>query len=84
MKELIDSNYIKKLGIIILEERAGKKMTQEQLAKASDLNRSYISDIETGNRNPSLKALLQISKGLDIPLSVLLLRTEFMLEEEKN
>lgn len=44
-------------------------MSQELLAEAAGIHRTYLGGIETGRRNPSLKNLWRISKALGIPLS---------------
>ena len=58
-----------RVGIVIrsLREHAGLK--QEDLAKASNLSRSYIGMIETERKAGSLGKLEQISKALGFPLS---------------
>lgn len=41
-------------------------MTQEQLALEVEMERSYISDLERGQRNPSVRALGRIAEALAI------------------
>lgn len=73
--------FLKVLSQVICGERKIRKWTQDQLSEKSGLDRSYISDIERGKRNPTLNALLQIAEGLSLPLSVLMLKVEFILEK---
>ena len=47
-------------------------LTQEALAERCGLHPTYISGIETGDRNPSLKALGGLAEALCLPLAVLL------------
>ena len=47
-------------------------MTQEQLALAAEMKRSYVSDLERGTRNPSVQALGRLAEALDIEPYVLL------------
>lgn len=47
------------------------KLTQEQLAKKTNLSRSYIADIERDRYNPSFETLKNIAKALNVPLSKL-------------
>lgn len=61
-----------KLGKRVQALRKQKGMTQEGLATAVGLNRSYIAEIELGRRNPSLDSLKTIADGLQVPLSKLL------------
>ena len=47
-------------------------MTQQDLADASELDRTYISLVEHGKQNLSLGAVLKIANALEVPLSDLL------------
>ena len=49
--------------------RAAKSMTQTDLAKRAGINRSYLADIEMGNRNFGIDTLEKILKGLDTSYS---------------
>ncbi len=60
------------LGQRVRELRESKNLTQEQLGFASDLDRTYISDLERGNRNPSFWGLRKLASGLGVSLSELL------------
>lgn len=61
----------KKFGSSVKRFRNLKKLSQEELAFRSGLNRNYISDIERGTRNISLKSISKISQGLGINISEL-------------
>ena len=65
-KELI------KLGNRISECRKNLNLSQEKLAYICDFDRTYISLIERGKRNPSYLNLLKLSKGLNVSISELL------------
>lgn len=41
-------------------------MTQEQLALEAEMERSYVSDLERGARNPSVRALGRLAEALQI------------------
>ena len=43
------------------------------LALEADINRNYLSDLENGRRNPTLKILRKIAIALEIDLSTLFL-----------
>ena len=49
------------------ELREAKGLSQEEMAFASDSDRSYISLLEREHRNPSLKKLYQFAQALDLP-----------------
>lgn len=60
---------LRALGVRVRQFRDGKGWTQEGLADRAGLDRSYIAGIEAGLRNPSLRALARIAKGLGVPVS---------------
>jgi transcriptional regulator with XRE-family HTH domain len=49
--------------------REAKRWTQETLAERSGLDRSYIAGIESGLRNPSMKAMAKIAGGFAMTLA---------------
>jgi PAS domain S-box-containing protein len=51
-------------------------MTQEGLSEKTGLHRTYISDIERGARNVSLKNLSRLAIALELPTSTLIKLTE--------
>lgn len=62
----------KKFGDKLREIRKEKGLSQEKLAFKCGLHRTYISDIERGSRNVSLKNIEKIAKALGIsPKSLL-------------
>ena len=66
------SDIQKKFGDKIRELRKQKGFSQEKLAFKSGLHRTYISDIERGSRNVSLKNIEKIAKALSVsPKSLL-------------
>lgn len=52
--------------------REAKGWSQEALAEASELHRTYISGIETGTRNPTLTVVERIARALDVTSAELL------------
>ena len=56
-------------GKKISELRKEKGFSQEKLALEANIDRTYISDIEKGNRNISLEILDTLSKALKIHIS---------------
>lgn len=59
------------LGNAVKKRRAELHLTQEQLAERCEFDRTYISLIERGQRNPSFLNLLRLANGLGISISQL-------------
>lgn len=66
------SEIQKRLGKKISEFRKKRDLSQEELAFKSGLHRTYISDVERGSRNISIKNIEKISKALGISAAELL------------
>jgi len=63
-------DVVKKIGEQIKIERKKKGLSQEGLAMKSEIDRAYMSSIESGQRNISIQVLYQItSKGLELKLA---------------
>lgn len=59
----------RKFGEVVKELRLEKNLSQESLALESGIDRTYISDIEKGERNVSLQIISQLLQALQISLS---------------
>jgi transcriptional regulator with XRE-family HTH domain len=64
------------LGLAVKRRRQELGLTQEQLANDTDLHQRWISNVETGKRNPSYASLRRLAAGLDLAASELLARAE--------
>jgi len=62
----------KRFGDRVRELRKKLNISQEELAFRANLHKNYVSDVECGRRNVSLKAIEQFANGLDVPLKELL------------
>ena len=62
------SPVLVKLGKAIKSARASKGLSQEDLALASGIDRSYLGGVERGEHNIALVNLEKISIALGIPL----------------
>ena len=56
-------------GLAVRRVRLQHGSSQAELAWQADLDRTYISGVERGVRNPSLASLVRIAEALDIRLS---------------
>lgn len=51
--------------------RKHRGMTQDDLASAAGLSRPYLTEIETGRKEGSIRSLKSIAKALNVPLEKL-------------
>ena len=63
-------------GAVLKELRASKGITQEQLGFDADLDRTFISLLERGLRQPSLASIFQLSKALGVSPTHIVQRVE--------
>lgn len=66
-------------GLALRELRVERGLSQEKLASLCQLDRTYVSGIERGERNPSLANLMRVASVLNVPLSSILARAEELL-----
>ena len=52
------------LGRNVARLRAAKGVSQEKLAEKADIDRTYVSGIERGVRNPGIKTVIGIARAL--------------------
>ncbi|MBL0968416.1 MAG: helix-turn-helix transcriptional regulator [Brevundimonas sp.] len=60
------------LGRNVRKARLERGLSQEQLAFEAEMKRSYVSDLERGTRNPSVKAIARLAIALRVSPSSLL------------
>lgn len=70
MKDKGFERLIDRLGEEIKESRLNAGLSQEALALAAGVDRTYVSQLERGVANPSLKILYRISKVLEAELQI--------------
>lgn len=70
----------KSFGIILKKAREASRQSQAELAKRLKLNRTFISFIERGLRQPTLSTILALGQGLGIRASALVQSVERMLK----
>jgi transcriptional regulator with XRE-family HTH domain len=58
-------------GRNIARIRVEKDLSQDSLAEKADLDRTYVSGIERGIRNPGIKTVLRIARALGVGVAEL-------------
>lgn len=58
-------------GRCLRAHRNARGFSQELLAEKANLDRTYISDIERGGRNPGIKNVVRLARALGIPTAKL-------------
>lgn len=59
-------------GDVIRDLRKANQISQEKLAEVSNLDRSFISLLECGHKQPSLVTIFQLAKAFNISASKIL------------
>jgi transcriptional regulator with XRE-family HTH domain len=62
------SNPKKRFGEAVRKRRNELQLSQEKLAEKARLHRTYIADIERGERNISLESIVKVIQALDLTL----------------
>jgi transcriptional regulator with XRE-family HTH domain len=53
-------------GLNVLRRREAKGLTQEKLAENAELDRTFVSGVERGVRNPGLLTITRLAKALGV------------------
>ncbi len=60
-------DLVAQLGKNVRTIRTALGLSQEEIAFRAGLKRSYLSDLERGTRNPTVRALERIAEALGVP-----------------
>jgi len=63
------------LGNAIKEQRTALGISQEELASRAGLHRTYVSEVERGERNPSITSIEKLARALEVSFTSLFERT---------
>jgi transcriptional regulator with XRE-family HTH domain len=67
-------------GKVLREYRERAALSQESLADAAELDRTFIGMLERGQRQPTLESLFRIAAALEVAPQTLISRTAAELE----
>jgi transcriptional regulator with XRE-family HTH domain len=71
MEPEIEPDIRKRFGLAVRKRRGELGISQEELADRAGIHRTYIGDIERGERNLALVNIEKIAKALEISISTL-------------
>src|SRR3569833_454088 len=66
-------------GQVLREQRIARQLSQEELALAADVDRTFVSQMERGIRQPTITTLMKLAGALGIQPSTLVVRMEKLL-----
>ena len=69
-------------GKVLREYRERKEMSQEHLAEAVGLDRSFLSMVERGIQSPNIVVLIKIADVLEVPAAELIARMESTIQDK--
>jgi transcriptional regulator with XRE-family HTH domain len=60
----VDDEFKRRFGQRLRELRQARGLSQEKLAEQADLSVTYVSSLERGRYNPSLRNLMKLARAL--------------------
>jgi len=86
VKATIDPNplsceLVQTFGLVVRRLRESRSWSQEQLAAVSDLNRSYVGEVERGRVTASIVTAQKLARAFEVDVASLLGRCEQMERE---
>jgi transcriptional regulator with XRE-family HTH domain len=76
------SDLVSHFALTVRHLREDRGWSQEHLAERSDLNRSYVGDLERGQSIPSLTTIGKLAEAFGISPSFLVAQSEVRLASE--
>ncbi|MGA2204542.1 MAG: helix-turn-helix transcriptional regulator [Terriglobales bacterium] len=66
-------------GLVLRSVRESHRLSQEELAARSGYHRTYIGQLERGEKSPSLRTIFNLSSALKVGPSTLVRRVERLI-----
>lgn len=71
-------------GHVIRRLRTEKGLTQDALSVSSALDRSFISQLECGTKQPSLITIFQLARALNVPPGFIIDAVDALYSEQSK
>ncbi|MCV0439288.1 MAG: helix-turn-helix domain-containing protein [Hydrogenophaga sp.] len=71
-------------GVVLQKQRIALGISQEELAFRAQVDRTFVSRLERGLRQPTITTLFSLGGALGVAPTTLVLETERLLEEAKK
>ena len=84
MAENTWKSQVEALGEVIRTQRKLAKLSLRELAHLSDLSNAYLSQLERGLHEPSIRVVKSIAAAFDLPAEVLLERAGLLKEDASD
>ncbi|MGK5083985.1 helix-turn-helix transcriptional regulator [Bdellovibrionota bacterium FG-1] len=68
----------KRFGTVLRQYRNARNLSQEELAFRSNVDRTFVSMLERGVKQPTLTTLFALAKALGCPVSDLIRQVELV------
>ncbi len=75
-------NLARYFGATVRQHRLLLRLSQDELAARAGLDRTYVSGVERGRRNPTLEVLQRIADALGVNLDVLFASAREIAEDK--
>ena len=68
--------FLRRFGAAVRAQREGRGLSQEELGFEANLDRTYVSGVERGVRNPTVVTIFALAKALRVKASRLVVGAE--------
>ncbi|ACC83661.1 helix-turn-helix domain-containing protein [Nostoc punctiforme] len=82
MSEKNELSIKQRFGKAVRRRRRELDLSQEQLAERAELHRTYISNLERGELNPSLETMEKLANALNISIPAMFINYGIQVENE--
>ncbi len=79
-----ERSHLADLGSFIRSQRRLSQLSQRELAKLTKLSDPYVSQLERGLHEPSVRVLRSLGKALNVPVETMLSMLGEEMEENPN